>query len=337
MVKQTSITKGGADTLDAKIQRILQGSSENEAYNNPELVGENLFNYFNKKGKRSQLAPKKLDDLDMLVNNSNKTTNVELARKIVNKIRELKQSKNRLIESYTNALVTAMKEEQEHVQSLPPTSIQPSAAESMTAPGVSNDNEDDGNDAVVENIDLTNKTKEDLIEELSTLINGETCKSEEIANALSGFIDNYKPVASAVKKTDKTLKLNLDIYTDTEKNSKGYTTHGYKVHMMNEEHPFTHADEVSYFINNLVGYIEQSNLPEDKRTREPTNFFKPYKKSIYHIPVINTNAADEKKGGRNKGNTRRKTYKPNYSRKNKKQHNKATRKKPKMKKSTKKH
>lgn len=177
--------------------------------------------------------------------------------------------------------------------------------------------------------DLENKTKEELIEELSKLVNadmkeGETCRSAEISKALTDFINKYKPAPAEVEKpTNKSLNLVMDVYTNPTENSKGYTTHGYKIRVLNEEHPFSSNDEVSYFIENLFGYIEQMRLPEDQRTREPSNFFKPYSKSTHYVPVpySHTANASVRQGGQ------RKKQKSKRAQKSKKRHNKGTQKK----------
>lgn len=177
--------------------------------------------------------------------------------------------------------------------------------------------------------DIKNKTKGELIEELSKSViadtkERETCRSADISKALTDVINKYKPAPTEVEKpTNKSLNLVMDVYTNPNENSKGYTTHGYKIRVLNEEPPFSSNDEVSYFIENLFGYIEQMRLPEDQRTREPSNFFKPYKKSLYYVPVpySHTANASGSQGGR------RKKQKSKRAQKNKKRHNKGTQKK----------
>ena len=177
--------------------------------------------------------------------------------------------------------------------------------------------------------DLDNKPKGELIEELSKSViadtkERETCRSAEISKALTDVINKYKPAPTEVEKpTNKSLNLVMDVYTNPNENSKGYTTHGYKIRVLNEEPPFSSNDEVSYFIENLFGYIEQMRLPQTQRTREPSNFFKPYRKSVHYVPVHypHTTNPSGSQGGR------RKKQKSKRAQKNKKRHNKGTQKK----------
>jgi hypothetical protein len=139
---------------------------------------------------------------------------------------------------------------------------------------------------------LNAKTKEELIDELATLINEENktedgkCNSDKIKNMLNSFIDKYKPTPVVVPATNKDIDVIVDVYADKDKNSKGYHIYNYKVRAVNEEYPFSTDDEVKYFLKHLFGYIENSNLPVEARKEDISNFFRSYSKTIKEIPIL---------------------------------------------------
>lgn len=144
---------------------------------------------------------------------------------------------------------------------------------------------------------LNAKTKEELIDELATLINEENktedgkCNSDKIKNMLNGFIDKYKPTPVAVPVTNKDIDFVVDVYADKDKNSKGYHIYNYKVRAVNEEYPFSTDDEVKYFLKHLFGYIENANLPVEARKEDISNFFRSYSKPIKEIPILDAQVA----------------------------------------------
>jgi hypothetical protein len=151
---------------------------------------------------------------------------------------------------------------------------------------------------------LSNKTKEELIEELAKLINDEnkdasTCNSDKIKNALMSFINKYKPTPVAVPVTNKDIDVVIDVYADKDKNSKGYHIYNYKVRAVNEEYPFSTDDEVKYFLKHLFGYIENSNLPVEARKEDISNFFRSYSKTIKEIPILDPPINKQTEGGNN--------------------------------------
>jgi hypothetical protein len=152
---------------------------------------------------------------------------------------------------------------------------------------------------------LNAKTKDELIEELATLINAEnkdagTCNSDKIKNMLNAFIEKYKPRPVAVPVTNKDIGVVIDVYADKDKNSKGYHIYNYKVRAVNEEYPFSTDDEVKYFLKHLFGYIENSNLPVEARKEDISNFFRSYSKTINEKPMLEPPTNKQTEGGNKK-------------------------------------
>jgi len=165
---------------------------------------------------------------------------------------------------------------------------------------------------------LNAKTKEELIEELATLINIEnkdagTCNSDKIKNMLNGFIDKYKPTPVAVPVTNKDIGVVIDVYADKDKNSKGYHIYNYKVRAVNEEYPFSTDDEVKYFLKHLFGYIENSNLPVEARKDDISNFFRSYSKTIKEMPNVDGPSNKPIEGGNKKKSRAKRSQKRKMS------------------------
>jgi hypothetical protein len=139
---------------------------------------------------------------------------------------------------------------------------------------------------------LSTKSKEELIDMLAKLIDDENktddgkCNSDKIKNMLNDFINKYKPSPAAVPATSKDIDVIMDVYADTDKNSKGYHIYNYKIRAANEEYPFSTDDEVKYFLKHLFGYIENANLPIEARKEDISNFFKSYSKTFKEIPIV---------------------------------------------------
>jgi hypothetical protein len=171
---------------------------------------------------------------------------------------------------------------------------------------------------------LANKSKEELIEELAKLINDENkdaniCNSDKIKNMLNSFINKYKPTPVSVPATSKDIDVVMDVYADKDKNSKGYNIYNYKVRALNEEYPFSTDDEVKYFLKNLFGYIENSNLPVEARKEDISNFFRSYSKTFKEIPILDAQVAlgGSKRKSRAKRSQKRKHRRLSNSKKRK--------------------
>ena len=178
---------------------------------------------------------------------------------------------------------------------------------------------------------LSNKSKDELIDMLVKLIDDENktedgkCNSDKIKNMLNDFIARYKSTPDSVPATSKDIDVILDIYADKNKNSKGYNIYNYKVRALNEEYPFSTDDQVKYFLNNLIGYIENSNLPIEGRKEDLSNFFRSYSKTFKEIPILDAHVArgGSKRKSRAKRSQKRKmsnTQKKRKSNKSVKKH-----------------
>jgi hypothetical protein len=192
----------------------------------------------------------------------------------------------------------------------------------MTKPTANASTETDNAELIKESLNA--KTKEELIDELATLINAEnkdagTCNSDKIKNMLNAFIDKYKPRPVADPVTNKDIDVVVDVYADKDKNSKGYHIYNYKVRAANEEYPFSTDDEVKYFLKHLFGYIENSNLPVEARKDDISNFFRSYSKTIKEIPILNEqNNAKPIEGGKKKKSRAKRSQKRKTSNSQKK-------------------
>jgi hypothetical protein len=122
------------------------------------------------------------------------------------------------------------------------------------------------------------------------------------------------------KETDKQIKARIKVYASKQENSKGYSINGYKVDVENEEYPFSTADEVNYFLENLIQKTENDILKPDnkdnkdnKTKQDPNIFFKFHKVSI---PIFPIKIKDQKTGGKKK-TIKRNRKKHRKSKKNK--------------------
>jgi hypothetical protein len=122
------------------------------------------------------------------------------------------------------------------------------------------------------------------------------------------------------KETDKQIKARIKVYASKQENSKGYSINGYKVDVENEEYPFSTADEVNYFLENLIENIENDILKPDnkdnkdnKTKQDPNTFFKSY---TTIIPISPIKIKDQTTGGKKK-TIKRNRKKHRKSKKNK--------------------
>lgn len=156
----------------------------------------------------------------------------------------------------------------------------------------------------------------------------EDCKGlmEEILDKIR---DNFNSVKKNLigtdkekdkKETDKQINAKVKVYASKKENSKGYSINGYKVDVENEEYPFSTADEVNYFLENLIQKTENDILKPDnkdnkdnKTKQDPKTFFKVHNVSIPLFPI---KIKDQKTGGKKK-TIKRNRKKHRKSKKNK--------------------
>jgi len=122
------------------------------------------------------------------------------------------------------------------------------------------------------------------------------------------------------KETDKQINAKVKVYANKNVNSKGYSINGYKVDVENEEYPFSTADEVNYFLENLIQETENDILKPDnkdnkdnKAKQDPGTFFKSYNVSIPLFPI----KKEEPTTGGKKKTIKRNRKKHRKSKKNK--------------------
>jgi hypothetical protein len=157
-----------------------------------------------------------------------------------------------------------------------------------------------------------------------------SCKQEmtsvfdAIKTKFTTFIERFN--RENKKETDKSINANIKVYANKDKNSKGYSIYGYKVDVENQEYPFSNADEVNYFLENLIKKTENDTLKPDNKDKivkqGPDSFFTSYKVSIPLFPIKIDSKKEEMKTGGKKKTIKRKRKKHNKSKKNKQEINK---------------
>tara|TARA_B110000879_G_scaffold127271_1_gene167741 strand:- start:1531 stop:2157 length:627 start_codon:yes stop_codon:yes gene_type:complete len=158
------------------------------------------------------------------------------------------------------------------------------------------------------------------------------CKQEmtsvfdAIKTKFTTFIERFN--GENKKETDKSINANIKVYANKDKNSKGYSIYGYKVDVENQEYPFSNADEVNYFLENLIKKTENDTLKPDNKDKivkqGPDSFFTSYKVSIPLFPLKTENIKNNKQtreGGKKK-TIKRNRKKHNKSKRNKQEINK---------------
>ena len=79
-------------------------------------------------------------------------------------------------------------------------------------------------------------------------------------------------------------QVTIDIFGSEKKNSKGFLINDIKITPQNINSTFSSKDQVEHFLENVFGYVRNSNLPKDEQ--EPTtNFFHSYKENISLKPM----------------------------------------------------
>ena len=82
---------------------------------------------------------------------------------------------------------------------------------------------------------------------------------------------------------DADPQITIEIFGSEDENSKGFYINDYKINTNNLDDTFSPNDQVKYFFTNLVGAIENNNLPPEKQQKK-TNFFHSYKKDVIIVP-----------------------------------------------------
>lgn len=115
-------------------------------------------------------------------------------------------------------------------------------------------------------------------------------------------------------------QVTIEIFGSEDKNSKGFYINDYKIKTHNLDKTFSPNDQVEYFLTNVFGYIKNSNLPEDKRDKEPKNFFHSYEKKMIEFEPTKEEEKEEQTeqtGGKKK---RSRKHKPKSRHRKTKKH-----------------
>lgn len=142
---------------------------------------------------------------------------------------------------------------------------------------------------------------------MQTLLDG-------IRDKFSNFMKKF--TRTDKKETNKQINANVKVYASKHENSKGYSINGYKVDIENEEYPFSTADEVNYFLENLIQKTENDILnPDNTAKQDIDTFFKSYKVSIPLFSIKTDSKKEDMKTGGKKKTIKRKIKKHNKSKK----------------------
>jgi hypothetical protein len=115
--------------------------------------------------------------------------------------------------------------------------------------------------------------------------------------------------AADAEQPDTDPQITIQIFGSDDENSKGFFINGYKINthnLNNLNKTFSTNDQVKDFFKNLIGYIENNNLPKDKQL-DPKNFFHSYTKTIDIEPIRKDQP--EQEGGKKKKRSRKRKSK----------------------------
>lgn len=94
-------------------------------------------------------------------------------------------------------------------------------------------------------------------------------------------------------------RVTIDIFGSEKKNSKGFLINDIKITPQNINSTFSSKDQVEHFLENVFGYVRNSNLPKDEQ--EPTtNFFHSYKENISLKPIPAMGGSKKKRSRKHK-------------------------------------
>ena len=93
---------------------------------------------------------------------------------------------------------------------------------------------------------------------------------------LDGFGDNGDDTNQS---QDINPKITIEIFGSEQPNNKGFYFNDYKIKTHKLDNTFSANDQVKYFFTNLIGAIENDNLPQDKQ-KSKTEFFHKYKETV---------------------------------------------------------
>jgi len=166
----------------------------------------------------------------------------------------------------------------------------------------------------------TNKTEIDRLTKKLHLSNSWADYITSLPSAFFKYIiDNNEPNDAATMTANKspTVTIQPEIFADYDINSKKTVVYDYIIHNYTDGSPYSSHDQVKYFLNNYLGYINDSHVKgKDGVIPTKTDRFKSYKPNGVNIKV---NKRTE--GGRNTHKNRRKLRNKRRTT-NKKKHNK---------------
>ena len=109
---------------------------------------------------------------------------------------------------------------------------------------------------------------------------------------LDGFGDNGDDTNQS---QDINPKITIEIFGSEQPNSKGFYINDYKIKTHKLDNTFSANDQVKYFFTNLIGAIENDNLPPDEQ-KDKSNFFHKYTKHVDLDPKAKEEEKGEEKG-----------------------------------------
>ena len=110
---------------------------------------------------------------------------------------------------------------------------------------------------------------------------------------------------------DTNPKITIQIFGSEDENSKRFLIHDYRINTHNLDDTFSANDQVKHFFKNLVGYIENNNLPDDNpNKKDKKDFFHSYSKTVDIEPIRKDQP--EQEGGKKKKRSRKRKPKSKH-------------------------
>ena len=136
----------------------------------------------------------------------------------------------------------------------------------------------------------------------------ETIENEinALTTELAGFGDNGDDTNQS---QDINPKITIEIFGSEQPNSKGFYINDYKIKTHKLDNTFSANDQVKYFFTNLIGAIENDNLPPDEQ-KDKSNFFHKYTKHVDLDPKEEEKGEEKEAVSGGKKNKRSRKRKP---------------------------
>lgn len=130
-------------------------------------------------------------------------------------------------------------------------------------------------------IEKGNNDLKEILKNLNkTLADNKSKEDNELTNDSESNIVKQLTSVNQSKPLEDTAKFTIEIFGSDEPNGKGFFINDYRINTTNlEGTSFSADDQVKYFFKNLIGYIENNNLPLEEQ-KDKKNFFHSYEDNV---------------------------------------------------------